>query len=390
MPEYIIIRDTGSTGVPEQAGAAPAVAPQVEAALTFELEEATLTRAESREIAQDPDVKMVAPAVPLRLIQPVDDDDDQTAEVEGATNTWGIEAVRAHESEFDGEGITVAVLDTGIDADHPAFSGMSIVQDNFTDDVDEDTHGHGTHCAGTIFGQDVNGTRIGVARGIDKALIAKVLGDGGGTSAVLVDAILWAIQEGAHVISMSLGIDFPGLVDHLEEQGMDIQAATSLALEGYRANINLFTELSNLIDQMSNRTVLIAASGNESHRPQFEIAAGPPAAGTGVISVGALRKAGEGFSVARFSNDKVNLAAPGVKVKSARLDGGLKSLNGTSMATPHVAGVAALWAQKQLDATGIVNDEILTAQLIASGTLDPLNEGWEADDVGTGIVQAPI
>lgn len=88
---------------------------------------------------------------------------------------------------------------------------MELLQRNFTADADSDEHGHGTHCAGTVFGRDVDGVRIGVARGVTKALIGKVLGTEGGSSDLIVQAIQWAVAQGAHVISMSLGIDFPGV-----------------------------------------------------------------------------------------------------------------------------------------------------------------------------------
>ena len=75
---------------------------------------------------------------------------------------------------------------------------------------------------------------------------------------------------------------------------------------------------------------------------------------------------------------------------SAIPGGGLGSKSGTSMATPHAAGVAALWAQRQLDMTGQINSQTLMARLIASGTMEPLAQGVEVEDVGTGIVQAPL
>jgi subtilisin family serine protease len=302
--------------------------------------------------------------------------------------------VRATDSPFDGDGITVAVLDTGIDPNHPAFQGVTVVQKNFTSAGADDDHGHGTHCAGTIFGHDVGGLRIGIAPNVRRALIGKVLGQGGGSSATLANAIQWAVSEGAHVVSMSLGIDFPGFVDFLvNQQGLNINPATSIALEQYRANVNLFSALADAVEAQGafgQGAVIVAASGNESNRPSFEIAVAPPAAGTGVLAVGALQQGATGFSVASFSNNQVDVSAPGVAVISAKLGGGLVGMSGTSMATPHVAGVAALWAQKLKDETGGVESPTLLAQLVAKAVTDPLAPGFEEDDVGTGIVQAPL
>jgi subtilisin family serine protease len=354
------------------------------------LEEAELTKREVNDLRRDPRTLAIAKPMPLKLIEPVDSSSAATA-----TKCWGIDAVRASESPYDGTGITVAVLDTGIDPNHPAFKGMKLVQKNFTEEADNDIHGHGTHCAGTIFGQDVNDIRIGIARNIKCALIGKVLGEEGGSTDTLARAIMWAVNEGANVISMSLGIDFPGYVDWLvRKHRMDVRPATSLALEEYRANVNLFTELSRVVaaqGEFGQSAIIVAASGNESERPKYEISVSPPAAATGVVAVGALGESNRGDTVARFSNNQVNIAAPGVNVISANAGtDGLVSKSGTSMATPHAAGIAALWAQRQLELTGKINNVSLMAQLIASGTFDSLAPGSEEDDVGTGIIQAPL
>ena len=355
-----------------------------------EIEE--VERREIPAITRNADVAAVAPPMPMKLIAPLDAHAATPAE---ATDiAWGVRAVKADTSSFTGDGIVVAVLDTGIDPAHPAFEGVELLRRNFTDESDDDEHGHGTHCAGTIFGRKVGSTRIGVAPGVKRALIGKVLGEGGGSSEQIVSAIQWAVENGANVISMSLGIDFPGFVDLLvNQQGLNINPATSIALEQYRANVNLFSALAASVEAQGafgQGAVIVAASGNESNRPSFEIAVAPPAAGTGVLAVGALQEGATGFSVASFSNNQVDVSAPGVAVISAKLGGGLVAKSGTSMATPHVAGVAALWAQKLKQETGGVESPTLLAQLVAKAVTAPLQPGFEEDDVGTGIVQAPL
>ena len=233
--------------------------------------------------------------------------------------------MKADASSFDGSDGIVAVLDTGIDAAHPAFAGVTLVEQDFTGEGNGDTHGHGTHCAGTIFGRDVDGTRIGVARGVKKALIGKVLGGEGGGSDAIVRAINWAVEEGANVISMSLGIDFPGFVEFLiTNQGLPIDLATTTALEGYRQNVLLFERLASLVrarEAFGETTLIVAAAGNESRRDEnadFEIACSPPAVSEGLISVAALGLSNGKFTVAPFSNTNVLVSGPGVGIQSAR------------------------------------------------------------------------
>ena len=360
-------------------------------------EAAQLTRKEADDAQNDPEVVAVAPSITLKLIEPVSaesDNDEADASAAAAKVTWGVKAVGAHESDYDGAGITVACLDTGIDPDHPAFAGMDMVRKNFTLGDDDDVHGHGTHCAGTICGQAVNGLRIGVAPGVDRLLVGKVLGKGGGSSAKIVEAIQWAVEQGAHVISMSLGIDFPGWVQRRIDGGMPANVATSQALQDYRKNIELFTTLTSFVNA-SSKTILIGASGNESSRKKtgsggYVIDVAPPAAGGGIIAVGAMAHKNGKYSIANFSNSGVDLVGPGVRVKSARVGGGLTNKNGTSMATPHVAGVAALWAQSIMEDDGEVSVSILRNRLIGTASRKYIEaSSKKRADVGSGMVQAP-
>jgi len=354
---------------------------------TVQVEVGDLNKRDLRALGNEANVAAIAPSMPMKLVPPV----GKAARPAAGATAWGITAVGADTSPFTGDGIVVAVLDTGIDASHPAFAGVTLVRKNFTTEAVGDLHGHGTHCAGTIFGRDVSGTRIGVARGVKRALIGKVLGAGGGSSDRIASAINWAVENGAHVISMSLGIDFPGWVKELEEGGLPTQAAVTRALEDYRANVMLFERMAGFIRArglFAQPTLIIAAAGNESARPTYEIAVAPPAVSEGLISVAALGQATGGLRVAPFSNTFANISGPGVAVTSAKLGGGLTALSGTSMATPHVAGVAALWAEKIKAGAPLTGGE-WTNRLIASGTTVGLAAGFDPTDIGAGLVRAP-
>jgi len=360
-------------------------------AVQVEVEVHDIERRNIPAITRRSDVVAVAPSIPMRLIAPVEVSDARPTADEIA---WGVQAVGADTSPFTGDGIVVSVLDTGIDANHPAFAGVQIIQKDFTGTGNGDQHGHGTHCAGTIFGRTTDGKRIGVAPGVKKALIGKVLGPQGGSSESIVSAIQWAVDNGANVISMSLGMDFPGLVEFWQGQGMPPALATSRALEAYRANVQLFERLAALVRTQGTflqPTVIVAAAGNESRReqdPDFEIAVAPPAVAEGVISVAALGKSNTGFIVATFSNTGANLSGPGVQILSAKRGGGLVTMSGTSMATPHVAGVTALWAEK-IKANGQLNALNLTSRVIGSAVTEGLQAGFDPFDTGAGMARAP-
>lgn len=276
-----------------------------------------------------------------------------------STLTWGLQATRVSTSRYTGQGIKVAVLDTGFDFQHRDFQGRVIVSQSFVPGQSvQDRHGHGTHCAGTVCGPQVpagTARRYGCASQASLH-VGKVLGDDGrGQDSWILAGMQWAIQNGCAIISMSLGSQRPPMQAY-EHAGQRALAAGSL---------------------------VIAATGNDSQRPYWIAPAGTPANVPSILAVAALDSA---FRVASFSNGsgtqagtRVDISGPGVGVYSA-VPGGYGFKNGTSMATLHVAGIAALWAQ----ATGLRGAALY--QRIASNAR-PLS--LPVTDVGFGLAQAP-
>lgn len=355
------------------------------------IEVAEVSAREQRDVADDPEVKGMAPLMPIKLIRP-----RSTAVDTSSGDSWGVAAVGADVSGFTGAGTKVAVLDTGIDRTHPAFAGINITEEDFSGDGNGDQYGHGTHCAGTIFGRDVDGNRIGVARGVHDVLVGKVLHDDGtGSTAEMHLGILWAVDQGAQVISMSVGFDFPRIVSTMIDEGWPADIATSRALETYRTNLRLFDTLMADLrawEGLRPGCVVVAAAGNESRRdedPEYEVAASLPAAADGVLSVGAVRQSPQGYTVAPFSNSLPLLCAPGTDIKSAGPGGQLVTSEGTSMACPHVAGIAALWWEEVRSGRIPVKATTVRARIVAACRTDGLAPDSSPANHGCGLVTAP-
>jgi subtilisin family serine protease len=269
--------------------------------------------------------------------------------------TWGLIACKVPPSNFDGNGIKVAVLDTGFDIGHPEFAGRAFTTNTFVGQPVQDLHGHGTHTAGTACGpQSPPGPiqRYGIGFRT-QIFIGKVLtNSGSGTQAQVLAGMNWAIANKCAVISMSLGAQIPVQPSYTNAGAAALNAGC----------------------------LIVAAAGNASNRPGNIQPAGAPANSPTVMSVGALDSA---LKVAAFSNGgKIDIAGPGVNTFSSWPRPQLhNTISGTSMATPHVAGCAALWAQSNASLRGAA----LRAKLAATARHLPL----PATDVGAGLVQAP-
>jgi subtilisin family serine protease len=252
---------------------------------------------------------------------------------------------------------------------HPDFQNRKIVSKSFVEDAIQDVSGHGTHCAGTAAGplSPIDSRRYGIAYDAE-LYIAKVFPNeenSGATENDIIQAMEWAIKSGCHIISMSLGSPTsPG-----DTYSRVYEAVARRAL--------------------NRGTLIIAAAGNESQRETGVVnPVAIPASSPSIMAVAAVAAIDSGLQVADFSNGginpeggEINIAAPGVDVYSSVLmPHQYARFNGTSMAAPHVAGIAALYAQ----VTGFRGQQLW--DVIIENAQDI---SLPAKDVGAGLVQAP-
>ncbi len=281
------------------------------------------------------------------------------------THTWGLTATGVAHSRLTGRRVRVAILDTGIDREHPDFVGRPMVCRSFVGDAStDDGNGHGTYCAGIACGpaSASQAPRYGVAGGAD-LYIGKIISDNGsGAEGNILAGIEWAVQSGCAIVSLSAGT--------LVVPGQPFSAS---------------------FEQVARRaldagTLIIAAAGNGSLRPDVIAPVEHPANCPSIVAVAAvdpyLRIApfsGGGFN---GGGGEVTIAAPGVAIHSAWPRPALyRTLTGTSMASAFVAGIAALIAEANPASRG---RDLLDLLVRAARPLS-----LPARDVGAGLVQAP-
>lgn len=287
------------------------------------------------------------------------------------SSTWGLQATKVINSPYSGLGIKVAVLDTGLDLTHPDFAGRKITSQSFiSGEAVQDQNGHGTHCIGTACGPRNPSAlpRYGIAYNAE-IFAGKVLSNrGSGSDGGILAGIDWAITNSCQIVSMSLGAPTrPG---------------------------DTYSRIYEQIGQRALRqgTLIIAAAGNESRDPITGRRLSPPnpvgypANAPSLMAVAALDSQ---LQIASFSNGSINpnggqvdIAGPGVDIYSTwPMSTRYRSISGTSMATPHVAGIAALY----VEATKL-SGYALWGYLLRDAQRLPLPSA----DVGVGLVQAPL
>jgi len=245
-------------------------------------------------------------------------------------NQWAltkIGAPQAWDVTTGNPSINIAILDTGVDLDHPDLADKIVSNINFSSSPTvDDVHGHGTHVAGIAAAMTNNGVGVAGLGYSSTIMNVKVLGDtGSGTYSAIASGIMWAVDNGAEVINMSLGGSSPSST---------VEDAINYA--------------------WSKGVVVVAAAGNYGNTAPLY-----PAHYANCIAVAATDYTD---AKASFSNygDWVDVAAPGVFIYATLKDNSYGKKSGTSMASPHVAGLAALVFTTVSDTSGDgkLNDEV--------------------------------
>ena len=312
---------------------------------------AELTESQIELLKRDPRVTSIDPDVEVFAID---------AELD---NTWGVKRIGAGNvhATTEGDGIKVAVIDSGIDYNHPELAGNYAGGYDFVNDDENpmDDNGHGTHVAGTIAAIKNTSGVVGVGPKI-KLYGLKVLNkNGSGSMSDIIAALDWAVDNGVQITNLSLGTT--------QNPGVAVEMAF--------ANVS------------ASGIVNVAAAGNSGNCGGSGSNVNYPAKYSSVIAVSATSQS-DVRPCFSSTGSEVEIAAPGVIIKSTKLGGGYVELSGTSMASPHVAGTAALLISAGIidsNGNGKVNDEV---RKILTDTADDLGSNGRDSLYGYGLVNA--
>ena len=284
----------------------------------------------------------------------------------GVKNTvktpYGVAMIQAKNMWSDssrGEGINIAIIDSGCDIEHESLKDNIVFVRNFTDEDNKnpniviDRVGHGTHVAGVIAANGNNNTIVGVAPWANLYILKAIDRSGSGKVSWVINAINYAVEKNVDIISMSLG---------MPKDDPKMEKAIKHAV--------------------NNNILVVCAAGNEGDGDANNFEYSYPASYVDVISVGAVNQKG---MPANFSNSNlvVDLVAPGVDIISTYPNNQFASLSGTSMAAPHVSGSLALiknWSREEFQRD--LTQEEIYAQLIKYTK----NLGYPRTVQGNGLI----
>ncbi|MBI2042231.1 MAG: S8 family peptidase [Candidatus Nealsonbacteria bacterium] len=275
---------------------------------------------------------------------------------------WGVDRIDADLAwaTSRGSGVNVAIIDTGIDKDHADLignlkGGVNFVSKSPVKPADpnkwDDDNGHGTHVAGIVAAADNEIGIIGTAPEANLWAVKVLDRNGSGYVSDVIDGINWAVDNGMQVVNMSLG------------SGSDVQALHDAVDAAYAAGV-----------------VLIAAAGNSGDGDGSTNEVIYPAKYSSVIAVAATAS-DDSTPTWSSEGEEVELAAPGVSIRSTWNDGLYNTISGTSMASPHVSGVVAL----------ILEDSVLSpteVRAMLQATADDLGAEGHDNFYGYGLVDA--
>jgi subtilisin len=312
-------------------------------------------------------VPAVAARVPLQAVQALQNNPNvDVVEPDGIVladdleldNAWGVKRIGAgivHAEGFTGTGVKVAVLDTGIDYNHPDLAPLVAGGWDFVnnDAYPLDDHSHGTHIAGTIAAVDNDVGVVGVAPNVQLYAVKVLNASGSGSWSTIIAGIQWCVQNGIHVTNNSYG--------GTSNPGTTVRQAYDNA---YAAGV-----------------VMVASAGNSGTSAGDTNTVNYPGAFDSVIAVGATNTSNTRPSWSS-TGPQVELAAPGASIYSTMPGGGYGKKSGTSMACPHVVGAVA-----QVMAAGVMNPQDVR-EVLAATTVELGSTGWDSW-YGFGLVDVP-